>query len=143
MLRRILLRVLTSLPLGLLLLGLITGSAACNEADPNWRPASAPLASPTALAERPQEIEQLSVEITDGRFNAERYDLDPGAIRLRVTTHGGPYTLTIDPILDPHPLPGDQTVSVDFTVPGPAQYIMRLSGGGAGTAVLNVRPPGA
>ena len=143
MLRRGSLHHLTGLPLGLLPLALTAGSAACSPSEPNWRPAAAPLEPPTALAERPQEIEQLRVVITDGQFGAGRYDPNPGVIRLWVIAQGGPYTLSIDPLLDPTELPGDRIQSVDFTAPQPGQYTMGLSGAGAGTAVLNVTAPGA
>ncbi|SRR5579884_1378580 len=122
------------------------GTVACNQGQlvlPN--PVPAPPAAPTALASYPQGVQQMSVEVDDGRFSADHYDAQTGEIRMHVTTQGGPYTLSIDPLVAPQSLPADQKADVDFTVPDPGTYTMTLkdaSGTTEDTAVLNVRRPG-
>jgi hypothetical protein len=91
----------------------------------------------------PQDVQELSIEIIDGRFAADRYSMQVGPARLRVTTRGGPYRLEGDRLLQPQELPPNATTTIGVTAPDPGDYIMRLASTGRATAVLNVRPPGA
>lgn len=99
--------------------------------------------TPRAINELPQEIQRLAVVIADGKFDHDRYAMQPGAMRLLVTTRGGPYTFMIDPLVTPRELPANATTEIGFTAPEPGDYTMKLTGPAEATATLNVRPIGS
>jgi hypothetical protein len=76
-------------------------------------------------------------------LDGDRYAAQSRPTRLVVSARGGPYTLSIDGLLQPQQLPADGTVEIGLTLPDPGDYTMRLSGSVTATAVLNVRPVGA
>lgn len=90
-----------------------------------------------------EDIQAVTIRIDDGRFAADVYDMQARPVRFEVWSSGGPYTLAIDGLLQPHPLDPDGATIIGLTPPGPGEFTMRLSGAGADTATLNVRPPGA
>jgi hypothetical protein len=122
-------------------IGLVS-SLACQSWGADWRANDRPLVRPTAAAEQPLGVMQLPIEVRDGTFTADRYELQTGVARLLVTAHGGPYTLTIDPILAIHPLAADLTTAIDLDAPNPGEFRMKLNEGAAGFAILDVEPPG-
>jgi hypothetical protein len=91
----------------------------------------------------PQDIQELSIQVVDGRFDSDRYAAQSRPTRLVVSARGGPYTLSIDGLLQPQQLPVDGTAEIGLTLPDPGDYTMRLGGSASATAVLNVRPVGA
>lgn len=91
----------------------------------------------------PQDIQELRIAINDGRFGADRYDAQSRATRMYVTTQGGPYVLVIDSILQPRSLQANGITEIEFTLPNPGEYTMRLTEGADATAVLNVRSAGS
>ena len=88
----------------------------------------------------PQDMQELRIGIVAGRFDADRYDVQPRATRAYVTAQGGPYTLSIEDVLQPRQLPADPTTSIGLSLSRPGEYAMQLTGGDR--AVLNVRPTG-
>ncbi len=136
--------------IGLLVItALVTGCAERRATDALGSLPVAPTAYPTGpasvgpgVAEISQDIQALTIRVDDGGFAADLYDMQARPIRLEVWSSGGPYTLAVDGLLQPHPLDGDGATVIGLTPPGPGQFTMRLSGAGADTATLNVRPPG-
>lgn len=113
----------------------------------------APTAYPTGpasdgpgVAEVSEDIQAISIHIQDGRFDADVYDAQSRPIRLEVSSADGPYVLAIDGLLEPRTLDTGgasvNTTIIGLTLPNPGRYTMRLSGSGADTATLNVRPAG-
>ena len=91
----------------------------------------------------PQDIQELRITIANGQFDADQYTAQSRATRLLVTTQGGgPYTLSIDTLLQPRSLTPNGTAEIALTLPDPGRYTIQLGGGAIDTAVLNVRAPG-
>lgn len=90
----------------------------------------------------PQEIHQLPIVITNGAFDYDVYETQPGAVQLTIKTVGGPYTMTIPTLVAPQALPANGDAKISFTAPNPGQYSLEVSGAATGHAVLDVRPPG-
>lgn len=95
----------------------------------------------------PQDVRQLSVGIADGQFSHERYDVQAGSTRLLIAVSRGPYTLSIDQVLQPTDLPETGSVEIEINVDSPGEHQMQVVRPGetqpADTAVLNVRGAGA
>ena len=89
-----------------------------------------------------EDIQALTIRIDDGEFAADAYNMQNRPARVEVWSSGGPYTLTIDGLLNSRPLDADGSTSIGLTPPGPGRFTMRLSGASADTATLDVRPPG-
>ena len=109
----------------------------------------APTAYPTGpasvgpgVAAISEDIQAVTIRIDDGGFGADVYDMQSRPARIEVWASGGPYTLVIDGLLQPHALDSDGATVISLTPPGPGRFTMRLSGASADTATLNVRPPG-
>lgn len=88
----------------------------------------------------PQDIQELAIEVANGRFTADVYSMQRGDVRLRVTTRGGPYTLSVDPLLQRRELAADSTTTIAINAPDPGDYQMQLNTGAQAT--LDVRPIG-
>lgn len=126
--------------LAILVVGLLL---ACGDETENAREAEGKLpVTPGAINELPTDTQRLPVTIVNGAFDAERYAAQPGAIRLNVTTVGGPYTLSIGDLVPATELPANATTEVEFTAPEPGEHPMRLTGPAEATALLNIRPVG-
>ncbi len=91
----------------------------------------------------PQDIQELRITVTSAGFEADRYEAQARATRLVVTAQGGPYTVSVDKLLQPRELAANSTTDIALTLPDPGLYTMQLSGGATDTAVLNVRAAGA
>lgn len=134
-------------PRVLLLVAVAAMVVACGDGAKNAEERQGKLpVSPGAINEVPQEIHTISVFIDDGKFQSDRYVAQPGPLELIVITRqGGPYTLTIEPLVTPQALPANATTEVGFTAPGPGEYAMRLIRDGAivATATLDICPPGS
>jgi hypothetical protein len=92
----------------------------------------------------PQDIQELRVTVDASGFDADRYHAQARATRLVVTAQGGPYTLSIDRLLQPQPLQANGTTQIGLTLPAdPGPYVMALSGATDDTAVLDVRAAGS
>jgi hypothetical protein len=100
-------------------------------------------AEATIVRKAPQDVQELLVDVSNGRFSSDRYAVQSRPIRLRVTTGGGAYTLSIDRLLEPRVLPPNTTTEIALTVPDPGDYTMRITGAAEDTAVLNVRLAGS
>jgi hypothetical protein len=103
------------------------------------------LSSPTALdrvGDTPEDVQRVPIQVVDGRFVNDVYATQTGPARLRVTTLGGPYTMSIDQLLQPRELPANATTEIPLTLPDPGEYTIQLAGAARDTAVLNVRPLG-
>ena len=122
-----------------LLAALVAGSLAWFSAPASGALAERPAAAPAALA---QDAQEVPVQIDDGSFATDYFNVQQGDVRLAVTTRGGPYTLSIPPLVDPHPLPANSTVYIGFTAPEVGEYTMRLAEQPNATATLNVCEPG-
>jgi hypothetical protein len=61
-----------------------------------------------------------------------------GTTRLLVTTKGGPYTLSIESLVAARELPANSTTEVALSITNRGEYMMRLEGGQAATAILEV-----
>jgi len=96
-------------------------------------------APPSILA---QDVQEIPLQVTGDNFDPNWVDVQTGPVRLAVTTRGGPYTLTIDPLVDPRALPADTTTYVGFDAPSPGEFTIRLTEAGTATATLNVTQPG-
>ena len=108
-----------------------------------WAPPHA--AGPAAdapLSILAQDVQEIPMQVTGDSVDPNWVDVQTGPVRLAVTTRGGPYTLTIDPLVDPRALPADTTTYVGFDAPAPGEFTMRLTGAGSATATLNVTQPG-
>lgn len=95
----------------------------------------------------PEDIQALTIHITNGQFEADVYTAEARPVRLQVWASGGPHKLMIDNVLDPRPLEasvaaGNPTI-IGLTLPSPGRYTMRLSGASTDTATLDVRAPGS
>jgi hypothetical protein len=103
----------------------------------------APTAIESPVPNVSTDVQLVDIVITDGRFGNDIYATQVGPSRLEITTHGGPFTFEIDPLVAPRELPANSTTTIGLTAPDPTRYTMRLSGGGAtSTATLNGRPIG-
>lgn len=122
---------------------LVVALAACGTETRSAEDAEGKLpVTPQAINELPPDTQRLDMTIANGAFDSDRYAVQTGAVRLFVTTQGGPYTLTIDPLVTPTTLPANTTTQVDFTAPEARDYLITLTGGGDATATLNVRLAG-
>jgi hypothetical protein len=96
---------------------------------------------PTAGTSAPGAAQELTLRVADGRFAAAQLNVTPGPVRLTLQVQGGPYTLRIDPLIQPRQVPENTTTVITFTASTPGEYTMELSAAGRReTAVLNVRP---
>jgi hypothetical protein len=105
-----------------------------------------PLGSPAALLDPPRnvplDIEELTIEVVDGRFGHERYSVQTGPVRLKFVARGtGPHSVRIEDLMQARLLPVGQTTVVGLTT-YPGEYLMMTDGGALDTAVLDVRPVG-
>ncbi len=89
-----------------------------------------------------QNVQEMDVHVRAGAFEPDWLQAQTGPIRLAVTTQGGPYTLTIEPLVDPRPLPADSTTYVGFDAPAPGEFTLRLQERPESTATLAVTQPG-
>jgi hypothetical protein len=89
-----------------------------------------------------QDVQEIPIQVTSNSFDPNWVDVQTGPVRLAVTTRGGPYTLTIDPLVDPRALPADTTTYVGFDAPSPGEFTIQLTGTGSARATLNVTQPG-
>jgi hypothetical protein len=89
-----------------------------------------------------QDVQEIPIQVTGDSFDPNWVDVQTGPVRLAVTTRGGPYTMTIDPLVDPQALPADATTYVGFDAPAPGEFSIRLTGAGSASATLNVTQPG-
>lgn len=138
---------------GMAVAALMTLVVACTERQGTSATAPLPVAA-TAYAspdgrtvpvakDPPQDIQELRVTVAASGFDADRYHAQARATRLVVTTQGGPYTLSINGLLQPQTLQANGTTQVGLTLPDPGPYVMELSGATADTAVLDVRAAGS
>lgn len=100
---------------------------------------------PSALADPPRElpleVEGAEIVIREGTFEAERYTIQGGRIRIRFRTIGGPYTLTIDRyVAGPQALAANSTTEVGFVANEPGDLTMTVSETGS-RATLTIRGP--
>ena len=121
--------------------------AACRDDNPTGQ-APVVLASPSAVANPPKErepdMQALSIEVADGKFQNDSYEVRVGAVSLVVTAAGGPYTFEIEGLTQAREIAAGQGTTIEFHTQEAREYTMKLGGGGASdTAVLNVRPPGS
>ena len=134
-------------------IGLAVMSMACTEREATTGRAPLPVAataypSPTAndvsvAKSPPEDTQELRVEIVNDQLDSDRYSVQSRPVRIRVTSRGGPYTLSIDQLLQPQHLTPDSTTAIGLTVPDPGDYTVRLGGAAGDTAILNVRSVGA
>jgi hypothetical protein len=134
----------------LLLLAITTAGCTDRKASADVGPLPvAPTAYPTGpastgpgVAEISTDIQAITIHIVDGRFDADVYDLQSRPVRLEVSSEGGPFTLSIDQLLEPRSLDADGITIIGLSLPDPGKYTMHLNGAGTDTATLDVRPPG-
>ena len=134
----------------LLFFGSAVVAGACTEREETTGDAPLPVAataypSPGGTAgpiakDPPQDIQELVIEVVNGRFTADFYSMQRGNARLRITTRGGPYTFSVDGLLQPRELPTDSTTTIAINAPQEGDYPMQLENGARAT--LNVRPIG-
>ena len=127
------------------LLLVATFSTACGDDSKNATQGSNPPGvAPGDANKLPQDIQRLEISVSDGKFGHDRYDMQQGAVRLVITTTGGPYTFTVENLVAAQELPANTQTTIGVNVPNPGEYTMRLTGQGqgGGTAILNVRAPG-
>jgi hypothetical protein len=112
---------------------------------------AAPTAYPTGpgsdgpgVARVSEDIQAITIRVTNGAFDADVYTLHMRPTRMDVSTSGGPYTLAIDGVLQPHPLEANDSTRIGLSPSRAGTFTMRLTGDGtdADTATLNVRAPG-
>ncbi len=101
-----------------------------------------PVVDPSDANLLPEDIQKLEVSIDDGRFESEVYEVQQGAIQMIVHASGGPYELAIERLAQPQDVAADGETTIGFTASEPGEYTIRLTEGGEGTAILNVRPVG-
>lgn len=92
-------------------------------------------------AKPPLDVQELPVRVDGGRFSADIYSAQTGPTVIVVMGTGGPYTLSVDSLVQPAPLAANAVTRIELTAPQPGEFTMRLAETGD-TAVLNVRPVG-
>ena len=134
--------------LAMLLLAL--GAVSCTDRQPTTAAGPLPVLptaypSPTGelrVARPSEDIQDLDVEIENGDFTADRYSVQSWAVRMSVSAEGGPYTFSIDRLVEPRVIAPGGTAVIALTVPEPGDYTMRITGTDEDSAVLSVRPVG-
>ena len=111
----------------------------------------APTAYPTGpasngpgVASVSEDIQAITIRVTNGEFDADVYTLQMRPARIDVWTSDGAYLLAIDSVLQPHPLEANGSTVIGLSPSRAGQFTMRLTRDGvaADTATLNVRGPG-
>ncbi|MEO8287048.1 MAG: hypothetical protein ABI670_11510 [Chloroflexota bacterium] len=118
-------------------------STACGDDSKNATQGGNPSGvAPSDAGKLPQNIQRLEINVSDGKFEHDRYDMQQGAVQLVITATGGPYTFMVEKLIAAQELPASAKTTIGVNVPNPGEYIMKLTGQGEGTAILNVRAPG-
>lgn len=118
-------------------------AAACQDDDEVARQIEGDvIGSPTTAAGLEEDIEEASIEISDGAFVQDRLELvqDRPTV-LRVTNNDNTaYVLRINPLLNESTVAAGNTVTIEFTTPVENTYTAELlpEGGGEPLATMPV-----
>ena len=86
------------------------------------------IGSPTAAAGLEEDIEEVSVEITDGELGEDGIELieeRPSILRVQ-NNDDVAYVLHIDPLVNGAAIPAGESVSIEFTTPVSNDYTAEL-----------------
>ena len=98
---------------------------------------------PSDANQLPTDIQQLKINIANGKFEKDLYEVQTGATQLVVTADGGPYTLSVSQLFADQQVQAGAATKIGFTAPNPGDYPMTLSGSGAkAQAILRVHTAG-
>ncbi len=86
------------------------------------------IGSPTAAAGLEEDIEEASIEISDGEFDGDQIELTEDRPTVLTVTNNDDvaYSLQIDPIVTMTLIPAGDDVSIEFTTPAVDEYTGEL-----------------
>ena len=86
------------------------------------------IGSPTAAAGLEEDIEEASIEISDGEFDGDQIELTEDRPTVLTVTNNDDvaYSLQIDPIVTTTLIPAGDDVSIEFTTPAVDEYTGEL-----------------
>jgi hypothetical protein len=86
------------------------------------------IGSPTAAAGLEEDIEEVSIEISDGELAEDEIELtEERPTVLRVTNHDDEaYVLRIDPLVTETMIPAGDAIAIEFTTPAAETYTGEL-----------------
>ena len=113
-----------------LLLSVVGCNSSTKSANSN---APLPIVNASPVPQPDENILALKVTLSGGKFDADTYTQLPGATRLIVDTQDGPYTFSIDRLVDPRELPASGSTVILFNVTDPGRYTMHASRNGQQT----------
>lgn len=120
----------------------------CNEDDANTSVEDEPFTgSPTALAARSEDTEQVNLIIEEAQFDTDGIDLqeDESTIILVSNQDSVSYIFRIEGLVNDMPVPANQETKIEFTQPNEGTYEAELvpeTGGDAiDTLDVEVAPP--
>jgi len=86
------------------------------------------IGSPTAAAGLEEDIEEISIEITDGELDEDGIELieeRPTVLRIQ-NNDDVAYVLQIDPLVVGSVIPASDSIAIEFTTPVANEYIGEL-----------------